>query len=89
MEHDSEIGNYMKRLITSATNSVNIPAKVGVTAADDDEITLDDRIKQVSEDIDYVLDGITKLDYQSANSILVDIENDVQSFIQQVAEKLS
>lgn len=66
-----------------------MPAKVSVTAADDDEITLDDRIKQVSEDIDYVLDGITKLDYQSANSILVDIENDVQSFIQQVAEKLS
>lgn len=79
----------MKRLIKSATNSVNIPAKVNVTAADDDEITLDDRIKQVSEDLDYVLDGITKLDYQSANSILVDIENDVQSFIQQVAEKLS
>lgn len=79
----------MKRLIKSATNSVNIPAKVNVTAANDDEITLDDRIKQVSEDLDYVLDGITKLDYQSANSILVDIENDVQSFIQQVAEKLS
>lgn len=79
----------MKRLITSATNSINIPDKVSVTAADDDEITLDDRIKQVSEDLDYVLDGITKLDYQSANSILVDIENDVQSYIQQVAEKLS
>lgn len=84
-----KIGKYMKRLIKSATNSVNIPAKISVTAADDDEITLDDRIKQVSEDLDYVLDGITKLDYQSANSTLVDIENDVQSFIQQVAEKLS
>lgn len=84
-----KIGKYMKRLIKGATNSVNIPAKISVTAADDDEITLDDRIKQVSEDLDYVLDGITKLDYQSANSIIVDIENDVQSFIQQVAEKLS
>lgn len=79
----------MKRLIKSATNSVNIPAKIDVTAADDDEITLDDRIKQASEDLDYVLDGLSKLDYQSANSILVDIENDIQSFIQEVAEKLS
>lgn len=69
---------------------MKILQKTKVEAADNnDEVTIDDRIKQVNDDFSYVLDGLSQLDFTSANEILVDIENSVKSYIQKVAEKLS
>lgn len=81
----------MKRLIVSATNSMNLPVKIDVTASDDDltEVTLDDRIKQVNDDFSYILDGLEQLNQNDADELLTNIEVSVQSFIQQIAEKLS
>lgn len=80
------------KIIKSATNSCNIPANPRVSsieAADDAEYTLQDRIKDLSSDIDYMIDGLGQVDEQTANGLLDKIEDTVQSFIQEIAEQIS
>jgi len=80
----------MKRIIKSATNSVSIPMRTNIIEAADDEveITLQDKIKDVESDFDYILSGLDQLDEDSADTIINQIEKILQGFIQDIADQL-
>ena len=81
----------MKRYIASGTNSVNVPARTNVIEAADDEVseTLDDKIKAIEDDFDYIISGLDQLDLVQANDMVNQIDETLQNFISDIANQLS
>lgn len=84
----------MKRYLRSATNTSGIPSKPEVDvieAADDDEVdnTLDDKLKSIEDDFDYILGGIAQLDVVQGNEVANDLKAALQDTIQTIASQLS
>ena len=90
----------MKRLIKEACNSCNIPAKTAtdyIQSADDEEIadeevveiTIEDKIKQADNDVDYILDGIMQLGEGIGNQIIEEFNTTLQEYIQRIADQIA
>lgn len=85
----------MKKFIRSASNTSNIFTNPDVIESADDDMTeeeantLEDKIKSAEDDFDFIISGLDQLDSVQANSILNEIHDTLQDFIQQIAGELA
>ena len=82
----------MKVVIKSATNSVNIatnPKVIEAAESDEAVATLEDKIKTVENDFDFLIAGIEQLDIIKANDFIDDIHADIRGFIDDVTDAIS
>lgn len=81
----------MKRMIKAATNASGIPSNPDVIeAADDNEASdsLEDKLGALSDSFDYIMDGISQLDLVQGNEIANRLNDDLQSYISDIASNL-
>lgn len=82
----------MKKYLKSATNSAGLMIKPDVIeAADDEEVdnTLDDKLKNIEDDFDFILGGISQLDVVQGNEIANRLKESLQDIIQEIASQLA
>lgn len=82
----------MKVYLKSATNTSSLPAKPDIIeAADDEEVdnTLDDKLKSIEDDFDFILGGISQLDVVQGNEIANQLKESLQETIQSIASQLA
>lgn len=82
----------MKKYLKSATNSAGLLVKPDVIeAADDEEVdnTLDDKLKNIEDDFDFILGGISQLDVVQGNEIANQLKESLQDTIQEIASQLA
>lgn len=71
-----------------STSSSGIMSKP-VFSAEDDNPTLDDKLDNIKDQFDYIIDGIGQLDFADGDDIANRLHTSLDEFIQDIANKIT
>ena len=78
----------MKKFVKSATSGLAMKPYIQSADEPDAEESFEDILKDMSDDFDYIIDGLSQVDLAVGEEIAKDLQADLKGFIADIAENL-